>query len=200
MDHAYYSLAIPTAAIRPCQAEAEVCTVGKKPPAFGDGWSTTKGLFLNIHNPITCNGTVTLWKFCYYIDPDVSPTDKAHVELYFGLWQRKNESNKDVYRHINGSQWNPSTSVLDSSFDFICERWSLSEGQQFDVDLDGGVVVGVYIPTGELTHRVHVVGMSNSSTVWLYTGNETELDQDLDAASLSKVDGYGLYLEAEIGM
>lgn len=179
-----------------------MCTVGNKPDNLGNNnRSESTGVFLSTESPVTCNGTLVSWSFCYFLDREVKAADKPKIKVFFGLWrvERQNSTNGSAvyYSLVSESQWSPLSSVLGSPFEFICQIWTLPEEMQFDVSTDDELVVGVHVPSDAPMNTLHLVGESGGNTVY-HCDNWTQPDQAINATSLRTIN-YGLYLEAGIG-
>lgn len=95
--------------------------------------SGISGLFLNTRNEATCNGTVTAWYFCYYIN---FPQNQTVLPIRVGVWRKEG----DKYHEVNTTMIELSIPNQDTAgFQFACQYHNLQYDQTFEV-LKGDIV------------------------------------------------------------
>jgi hypothetical protein len=173
--------------------------IGKMPTTFNNGPMNTSrlsGLFLNTENWSPCDGNVTAWDFCYYINV----TRMSNITIQAGVWRESSGS----YTLVNDSLIDLPIPNPEPGFQFVCRHWFLDKCRDeppFEVEV--GDIVGMYVDDTSGSNMVHILGMppSNEPNAGIMKSNDTSIDIENDIVSnstLTQMD-YSLYLVAVLG-
>ena len=171
--------------------------IGKMPTTFNNrpmNTSRLSGLFLNTEYGSPCNGNVTAWDFCYYINVTRTNT----ITIRAGVWRESS----GYYTLVANSLIKLPIPDPQPGFQFVCRHWTLKECRDeppFEV-LEGDIV-GMYVHDTSDENIVHVLGMppdgeSNSGTMKFM--DITNIN-NVSNSSLKTV-AYSLYLIAVLGI
>ena len=153
------------------------------------------GWFLNTDDPANCNGTATVvaWDFCYYSNSTIEIQNNITV----AVWRREADSESSSYVMVNDSKGQimiqPQADALYIT-EFICQKWELNSNTAFSVK--NGDIIGAYFSENV---SVHILGSVQGQSVLKQEHFEV-LDKQIKFNSTTKLDDYGLYLEAILGM
>ena len=178
----------------------EEAMIGKMPLTFNNAPKNTSGLsglFLNTEYCSPCNGSVTAWDFCYYINI----THMSKLTIQAGVWRKSGED----YTLVNNSLIDlpiPDPRAQ-PGFQFICRHWVLSEECRGEppFEVQKGDIVGMYVNDTSDENVVHVLGTppNNASNAGTMRSREITDINEVSNSSLMPV-SYSLYLVAVLGI
>lgn len=172
---------------QPCKGQQ--ATFGKRPPTYANAPSSSSvyGLFLNPNYSSSCNGTVTAWRFCYFLPSEGLDTNNL---INVSVWRpHRVENNRTEYEKVTGSNGPIVIQPRDGTYstEFVCQTWNLTNNSFSVME---GDIVGAYFSDNV---TVHILGSVDGISV-LHGDSVNETVSNLDS-----VENYGLYLEAVLG-
>ena len=119
-------------------------------PPFSSATPEENRVFLNLQNPIDCNGRVTAWKLCYHpqtsTDDGEMPPESYSVRL--GVWREGLGglfNNQDYYNRLDSLEVEVLPNDLPQTFS--CYVYQLNPDEEFDVQ--HGDIVGFHTITSD---------------------------------------------------
>ena len=153
------------------------CSAGRLPTAFRAPAHLVNGQVLNLEDRITCNGTVTAWSVCYYIN------GVEETEINVGIWRENSDSG--IFELVKNCTL-PVPSI-NPSFEFVCQQWNLPLEECFNLSVIVDDVIGIHL-TEEMT----------LNTLEQVEGSTLLLRENMNSSGTSLTD-HGLYIEARVG-
>ena len=175
-------------------------TIGKIPATIDtapieDTSSSLSGLFLNINDNSTCNGTVTAWDFCYYVI-NTPQQDQESTNIQAGVWRKQDGG----YQLLNRSIIDLPIPNPERGFQFVCRHWSLNPTNE-TFTVQEGDTVGIYVTDTSMVHNI-ILGIpatDEQHNEIMKAGNITDIESPISFKQLNNT-FYSLYLMAVIGM
>ena len=154
--------------------------------------SGISGLFLNTRNEATCNGIVTAWYFCYYINFPQNRTVSMPIQV--GVWRKEG----DKYHIVNTTMIElPIPNQDTDGFQFACQYQDLQYDQTFEV-LKGDIVGTCVEDLNEdLVPVLGTCGMTEPCCGVIRTSISNIISADITESDTSP---HSLYLMAIIGL
>ncbi len=136
-----------------------------------------EGFFLNVNFPISCTGTVTAWKFCYYLEEleDYSPRHESVYGACFAVYHRTSLWNYrlNIGSSITVTRFGNTTGRGDLS-PFVCETIDLSRWRQFSVNK--GDIIGVVSVSNDHTALEPLSVISEEDSADTYVVHDEDED------------------------
>ncbi len=156
------------------------------------------GLFINTGTPISCSGTVTAWRFCYYTPVHEYNARPEKLSITFAVFQRTSHW---TYAPILSSiiTITKITSVGQDE-DFVCETVELAGDNQFFVH--EGDVIGVCLDTndGPNLDPLNVISVDYQATAHLtYIPTPCRREYDVNVADKTVLSSRAMHVAVEFG-